>query len=748
MADESREIRKNRAIRRLRVAILAATVLAVAVVVALFLVGRGQEAGPPPEDPAESMDPTGDLVTVGEGFERTFSEGDAAVFTLRGESYAVDREGVVFLEGVRITVYREEGEPYEIEAAKARFDVEKRAGRLAGGVRIAAPGGLELTAPDLQVTNRGQKIQTDAAVDFRLGDSYRGRANQGLQALLVTRRFLLEGYVKVTSLPAAETPLQLEAQGLILDRRRNLVRSQDWALLQRRGERISALGMELFFAEDETTPRFVRAEGKVEGFLRRGSGGALEGLEAGSVEATGGDPGPEPEIRRLSFRAEKLTLLLTDDGKEPQQLDLERGVRGRAVLRTLGPPGAPRYRLEAPAIIARFEGGDPVTAEATGGVTLVMDEPAPATDEAGDAEEEPPGTSRRATAERAEAGFEGGDLTSLRLDRDVVLEEPTGGGATRRATARHGEASFDAAGEITTFVLRDQVTLEDGAVEARGELGTFRIGEGVGELEGRPAVAVSERGRMEAPRILYTRSSGLLHGTGGVRVRLEETESSVLGGSPLARGDGPVWVEAEEGFLRDHPRAFLFVEDVRAWRGEDFLVTTELQGDEPENRLTATGGVRTLWTPEEEEGGAPGAPLEVEAKQLLYRRSERVLVYTGDVVAEQEGRTVACDEMVVTLAEEGGAEELECSGSVRVEDPEQGKTLRGERALYDPGARTIDVTGAADGKVTLKDREGNVIEGPRMIYHIDQDRVRVVGRDENAPAPPAAAPAEPGPGAP
>ena len=37
-----------------------------------------------------------------------------------GERYAVDREGVAYLEGVEVTVFREEGGTYEIEASQAR----------------------------------------------------------------------------------------------------------------------------------------------------------------------------------------------------------------------------------------------------------------------------------------------------------------------------------------------------------------------------------------------------------------------------------------------------------------------------------------------------------------------------------------------------------------------------------------------------------------------------------------------------
>jgi lipopolysaccharide transport protein LptA len=246
---------------------------------------------------------------------------------------------------------------------------------------------------------------------------------------------------------------------------------------------------------------------------------------------------------------------------------------------------------------------------------------------------------------------------------------------------------------------------------------------------------------MEAPRLRYTRADGLVHGTGGVRARLDEADESALGGSPLARGDGPVWVEAEEGSFREQPRAFSFQGKVRAWRGDDLLVANELRGDEPEDRLVATGAVRTLWVPEEDgaEEGDPagaGAPLEVRSRELVYRKSARLLVYTGEVVARQEERTLACREMEVELAEEGGVAELRCAGDARVEDPLEGRTLRGERLRYRPDERVVEVTAAEGEKVRMRDREGNVIEGARMTYDVETGRVQVFGRaGETAPAP-------------
>ncbi len=720
--DPSREMRRNRAIRRVRWLVLVATLAAVALIVALYLAGRSDrpDSGIDPDDlESESMEPTGEMVTVGEGFERTVTEGDRQLFTVRGDRYSVNREGTVFLEGVEVVIEREEGGAYRVEGEKARFEMEERRGRIAGGVRVEAPDGLVLETESLRVTDDGTQIRTSAPVAFELGEDYVGTA-EGLRAWLRSRRFLLEGLVEIESRPGAEEPLRIQAKGLVLDRNRKLLRSQDWAVLRRRGERLSALEMHFFFAEDERTLRFVRAERRVTGILRSG----------GSVDL--GDSG----ARRLGFEAGKMTLMMSEDGRNPRQLDLERFGRMRPRIYTLGPRAAPRYRLSAPTITAWFgaEGAaERAVAEgqAPGDVVLVMHEPGErVVDEAALGAQPVP----------EEAGEEG-------AGEPEPEEDERAGPTRRRATGRVAEASFGPDGEVSTIEMRDGVTLEDGQVDAEGEVARFDPAEERAELEGRPAVARSEQGTMEAPRILYTRGTGIVHGVGGVRVRIDDAAGSPLGGSPLASGarnEGPVRIEAEQGYLRDEPRTFLFVGDVRAWRGDDLLVADEMRGDEAEDRLTATGGVRTLWNPEEDDGTPAGSaqdgPIEVTSDELVYRQGERLLVYTGDVKAVQAGREIASQEMVLTLAEEGGIERLVATGDVTIDAPppadapdETGKSLRGARAVYDPEARTIDVSAAAGGKVSLRDSDGSVVQGPRMVYDIEADRVRVVGREPGSP---------------
>ena len=92
-------------------------------------------------------------------------------------------------------------------------------------------------------------------------------------------------------------------------------------------------------------------------------------------------------------------------------------------------------------------------------------------------------------------------------------------------------------------------------------------------------VVTSDRGRIEAPRMVYNTDQQIVNARGGVRALLQKVEETALAGTPLAKGEGPVHVESQEAFWRQQPSSFMFRGDVRAWRGDNLLLAPELRGD-------------------------------------------------------------------------------------------------------------------------------------------------------------------------
>jgi lipopolysaccharide transport protein LptA len=225
---------------------------------------------------------------------------------------------------------------------------------------------------------------------------------------------------------------------------------------------------------------------------------------------------------------------------------------------------------------------------------------------------------------------------------------------------------------------------------------------------------------------------------------------AALAGSALAEGEGPVQVESREAFWSQEPSSFVFRGDVRAWRGESLMLSEEMRGEKVADRLTATGGVKTLWKPTEQAagnpkaGGAGGAtgepkkaqvprsPIEVVASEMVYQQGARLLTYTGAVQVEQESKTLSCQKLDVLMNEQKKPQKMTCAGQAKLVDPKAGRTIEGGTAVYLLDQRQVEFTG---DKVTMKDRDGNQVQGRRVLYSIDDGKVQVLGKEPAPPTP-------------
>ena len=209
------------------------------------------------------------------------------------------------------------------------------------------------------------------------------------------------------------------------------------------------------------------------------------------------------------------------------------------------------------------------------------------------------------------------------------------------------------------------MSFKDADVELKGDRATFDTLEEKGIFTGQPVRSQSDRGELLAPKLTYERTHGVLHAEGGVRALARDAGDVGLDGTPLAGGEGPVRVESTEAFWRDDPRSALFRGEVRAWRGENLLLADVLRADQGarDQTLTASGGVRTVWIPTRAEP-APRRrrtrPLRAcrwrsPATRLTYRKPGDLLIYEGNVRAEQGKQALQCDRLEVQLDEDGAA---------------------------------------------------------------------------------------------
>jgi lipopolysaccharide transport protein LptA len=130
--------------------------------------------------------------------------------------------------------------------------------------------------------------------------------------------------------------------------------------------------------------------------------------------------------------------------------------------------------------------------------------------------------------------------------------------------------------------------------------------------------------------------------------------------------------------------------------------------------------------------------VQVVATEMTYQQTTGVLIYTGNVRVDQQGKTLSCQKMQVDLDDKRQAKSMVCTGDTKINDPQVGRTILGQRAVYHVAAKQVEVFG---DPVTMKDKDGNQIRGQRAVYAMDTGKVEVKGHDPNAPPKPAATPA-------
>ena len=680
--------RRPRTIRHLRTLLLLALVFVVLAVVGLFLFGKAGKPTPPrPLDEGDTN--AGDNVTlIGEDFDYTFTERERPIFRIKGESVRADRDDTLYLDGVAVTFYDETHQPYHVESKEASFNRETNEGRLLGDVLLRGSSDLELRTEVLQIRENGKLLMMPKPVELRYAKTYVVHGDR-MRVDLEDEVYVLNGNARIDSVPGTEEPVAGSAGRAVYERQKRLLRIEGAAQLRRGRQRLNAERITGFLTPDETGLSFVRALWNVTG--------QSADLRPGSTGST-----------VVNFAGRDLAVMLRPEGGEVKKVELDGTSDEPAVLETRAA-----------------------------------------------------GVARKLTAPRLEGILAEGVLTRADAMGNVEMEETSrgkdGANEVRRALGRRAEATFRPDGQLAEMQLLHEVTFHDPQGKARGNRAALNLETHRGELFGQPVGLESEKGTLQAPRLVYDTENGVVHAQGGVRALLTQESSQELAGSPLGKGDGPVRVDSREAFWRQEPSSFIFRGDVKAWRGENLMLSTELKGEPDTNRLTASGGVKTIWIPEDPKGagkgGTPpppppkgkeaerGAPIEVRASEMVYLEDKRSLTYTGGVRVEQQGTTLTCLRLDVLMNEEKKPQVLTCNGQAKLNDPKGGRQIEGETAVYRLDRRDVEFTGA---KVLMKDREGNVVQGKRVLYLIDSGKVEVKGKSPAA-APPAPASAPPPP---
>lgn len=314
-------------------------------------------------------------------------------------------------------------------------------------------------------------------------------------------------------------------------------------------------------------------------------------------------------------------------------------------------------------------------------------------------------------------------VEALDLDPPFVLRQL----CAERATAR-----FLPDGGVARVQLENRVELSDPELSmSGGRKASLNAESGSFQVEGPEVLFISRRGEATARQFSWTRGSGVIRARGEVRALLAESSARALRGTPLGgAGRGPVQVEAKEAFWTAEPPTFTFEGEVRAWRGQSLLLADQLRGEEREQKLAASGGVRTVWVPETAEPFRE--PIEVSAEHVSFLDGESRLVYDQNVEMRQGRRTIQCQELGVELGPAGQAERMTCETDVSMTDPDTGRRVQGgDRAVYNLAEKLLEIFGE---KVEIYDADNNRLQGRYVRYDLRDGTFKVRSRAQGAGA--------------
>ena len=410
------------------------------------------------------------------------------------------------------------------------------------------------------------------------------------------------------------------------------------------------------------------------------------------------------------LRARRVSVVLTPDEKQVDFILARWGVE--ADFRQDGDDGlSSTVRLGGRELSVQFEIGteDPKTADLVAGDkgTVFLG----VTDDSG--------LSRLIRGRHLVGDFESGALRRAQAFENVEISEFLSFAPStvlRTACGDEAVATMTGNGALDQIDLTGSVMLQENDVVAFGDDAHADFETGLMELTGTPSLLVRDSEQLEAPKIVYDQSTEEIVAEEGVRAVLSSGEDINLG-TDSSSSEQPIRIEGTRAEWGGTPPTVAFVGQVRAWQGENFLVSDELRGEPETSRVTATGRVKTVWRPDpdqaDEAGELPPEPLEVTADEMVFDRDENILLYRGTARAVQLQKSLRCDEIQLFLAEDGGFDMMTCEGSVVLEDGESGNTVLGDKANYRPGDDRAEVEGSP---VVVRDRDGLQLQGKTLIY--------------------------------
>lgn len=166
------------------------------------------------------------------------------------------------LEGVRLTIYRENGLTYVVSCPQAQFNSATKEAEAKGGVRVTSSDGIEIATAEIHYD--GFRLTNDIPVQFKV-DRWTGNAG-ALDLDVENETLRLQKQVTALMTPAnpAETPMTLKGKESFFNRRQNTVEFRDQVVMDRGPDSVKADWIIGRFTQDRRQLIGVEGDGHCE----------------------------------------------------------------------------------------------------------------------------------------------------------------------------------------------------------------------------------------------------------------------------------------------------------------------------------------------------------------------------------------------------------------------------------------------------------------------------------------------------
>jgi lipopolysaccharide transport protein LptA len=262
MANVFRRNDMQRMLRVLRVA-LPIAILAFVGYIALNFTARTRRHGSVPAQPITSTQrphEKGEIEST--AFEDVQTIGGRVVSRISATRVVAFESGWTTLEGVKMTLYRENGLTYELGCPQAQFNAQTKEAEAKGGVRLSSSDGVEIATAEIRYD--GARLTNDVAVQFRV-DRWQGNAGGlDLDVQGETLRLFKNVEADMIIVQPNEVPLKIAGTESIFRRHENTSEWKEHVRMDRGPERVSSDWMMGRFTQDRRQLIGLEGNGNVD----------------------------------------------------------------------------------------------------------------------------------------------------------------------------------------------------------------------------------------------------------------------------------------------------------------------------------------------------------------------------------------------------------------------------------------------------------------------------------------------------